>query len=649
MLCKYGGVSECKEAEVSKQNNWISNNIARVRPFFKRASLWAKNHPVLSIGAAFVLVLLVIQISMGYSSYQADEAARARIFALRSTTLQEVVSSARQGKVVRIVDHYLRVGTLVSPRDETYMEIIEKSGRHTKLLSSIGMGEDARKELTKVAVDKPIIFEAGYQADRENRVFSLIQMVMLLVVIVLTLLAAQMLVGETVAGHSFKPQNRDEKLGLKDVVGYDDVKREMTEIMDQLMNAEVYAEHGVRAPRGILFTGDPGVGKTMMAKAMANELKADFFYCTGADFAEMYVGVGPRRVRSLFRRARECRRAFIFIDEIDALGSRVSMGNDSERLSTLNQMLSELDGVNANGQLLVVGATNFPDRLDPALVRPGRFDRKVHIPLPDRTTRIDLLRLRLNGAAMDASVDLEALGDRTQGYSGAQLVALVDQARNLALRDAGGSPSKSSPSMTQEILERAQEIAMLGVSENKLSAEESSRAAIHELGHALLGFLRCPDSYVEKVTILGRGGALGYTISRPKGERRLRTEDVLRGEISMLLAGRAAEQVLLKSVSSGAADDLHRANTLAREMVCFLGMGKKTGLLSFLDGGSSGASIPASMEADVRELLDSIYLDVLGVIASNRDWLTRQSGRLLSAGLLGHNAMFVVDPPLLES
>lgn len=624
----------------------MSKIIHFLRKHATRARNWISNHPVMGGGIVTVIVLMAVQISFGLASYRENAAQLARLDGMPATTLSSVIEQADRGQVARVMTHVVQEGGWSTPRLRRYMEVVDRKGVHTKLESQTLMGEEFDKRMTQAAIKNAIVFERGFDAGGANRITDTVQMLLVLAVIVLVLLAAQMLVGETLAGHSFKPQSKDDTVTLDDIIGYAEVKREILEIMDHLTNAEAYAKHGVRAPRGLLMTGDPGVGKTMLAKAMSNVLKAELFYCTGADFAEMYVGVGPRRVRALFRRARQAKRAIIFIDEIDALGSRASMGNDSERLGTLNQMLSEMDGINSNGQVLVVGATNFADRLDPALVRPGRFDKKLHIPLPDRTTRRALMQHKLQGARLDPAIDFEALADRTEGYSGAQLVSLIDEARNLALRGVGGQSNSRPPLVSQEILERAQEVAILGVSENKLNPEDARRAGLHELGHALMGFLRCPDSFVEKVTINGRGSAAGYTIQRPVGERKLRTEPVLRGELAMLLGGRAAEQVLLGAVSSGASDDLRRANTLAREMVCFLGMGPSTGLLSFLEAGQIGATIPKRMEDDIAALLNSIYAETMAVMVANRQWLLDRGEELVRLGLLGHAAMFVANPPI---
>lgn len=624
----------------------MSRLIQYLKKQFLRARRWVSNHPVMGIGLVAMVFLLGIQFSFGISSMRENARELDRLHSMPGTTLSSVMSQAERGEVTRVINHVVREGGWATPQMHNYIEIVDAAGRHTAMESAPMMGEEFQKQLTQAAIDHKIVFERGYDAYGTNRVTDTIQLLLIFMVLVLVLLAAQMLVGETIAGHSFKAQSKDDQTRLDDIIGYSEVKREIREVMSHMTNAADYQSHGVRVPKGILLTGDPGVGKTMLAKALSNELKAEFFYCTGADFAEMYVGVGPRRVRALFRRARQAKRAVIFIDEIDALGSRASMGNDSERLGTLNQMLSEMDGINSNGQLLVLGATNYADRLDAALVRPGRFDKKIHIPLPDRQTRCDLIRHRLKGAQIDPSLDFEALADRTEGYSGAQLVAMIDEARNLALRDAGGQSNAKVPPLSQEVLERAQEIAILGVSEHRLAPEDAQRTALHELGHALLGFLRCPNSFVEKVTIRGRGQAAGYTIQRPVGERRLKTEQALRGEIAMLLAGRAAEQELLQSVSSGASDDLRRANALAREMVCHLGMGRSTGLLSFLEAGQLGVGIPARMEEDIASLLNEIYEDVRAVIAANREWMLDRGDELQRHGLLGHDAMFIAQPPI---
>ena len=435
--------------------------------------------------------------------------------------------------------------------------------------------------------------------------------------IIMVILFAQLMVGQVVSGHTFTADARDKNITLKDIIGYDDVKQEVLEILDKLNNASRYQKLGMKPPRGLLLLGDPGVGKTMLAKAIANEMKGQFFYCTGADFAEMYVGVGPRRVRTLFKRARKAGRAVIFVDEIDAIGARNTMGNDSERQGVINQFLAEMDGVNNNAGILVVGATNHAELLDPALRRPGRFDKDIHIPLPDTKTREGILEHYLKNYEKDDTVDLKALAHRTQGYSGAMLAGLAEDAKNLAHRGTG------EVKLSQELLETAQEIKLLGIGKTKAHDDDIDRVVVHELGPAVAALVHCAkDVHVEKVTVSGRGRALGYCAMRPLRDNFLRTKEAMEGELVVKLAGRAAEEVILGDVSSGAADDLDRASHLARDMVERFGMGSRTGLMVPPRSVDPGRMADSTKE-DVQDILKEMYERAKKTVAGKKDWIEK--------------------------
>lgn len=625
-------------------NNWFSKIIQKLSAFTKPIRDWSRSNPMLAVGVLALLLLATAAASISQLQSRGNSQALSEIRELPRTSLGEVVSVAKAGNLDRVITHQVKGGSWNQPKVEHYIEVVHGGQRHA-LYAPEAMVEQFADQVAAASAFSNVVFETGYVANEQGKVGQVLLVAFIVIMVVMVLLVSNILIGERLSGHSFKPHKLDRAVSLDSVIGYDHIKSEMREVIDQMVNAEKYARHSVRAPKGLLFTGDPGVGKTMMAKALANEMDAEFFYCTGADFVEMYVGVGAKRVRNLFRKARECRRAFIFIDEIDALGSRNSMGNDSERLATLNQMLSELDGINANGQLLVMGATNYPDRLDPAMVRAGRFDRTIHIPMPDLTTRRELLRHKLKGLGSSANLDFDALAQRTIGYSGAQLCLLADEAMNLAVRHAGG-PLVDNPVITQELMERAQENAIMGSGENVLTPEQARRSAVHELGHALVGFLRCKDSFTEKASIEGRGGALGFTINRPNDDRRLRTQEDLTGEIMMLLAGRAAEQEILGSISTGARDDLSKANDIAQQMVCLYGMGKNTGLMMLPASQDGRPSMSENMQKDIKALLDELYDSARALVLANRSWIEDRASLLLQRGTLDHATMFLEVRPV---
>lgn len=604
-----------------------------------RVKDWCRSNP--AVAGVFLALALMFSASQGLAWMKTREDVRqyTRIASLPELSMQSLLRSMESDRVKSIVAHDLVSGDWLHGTTRAYVEVIFRDGSAGAMEVVPEIREAMWKSMTDAAQKKKVSFREGYNANQPEPVREGINLALLVGLVIMGFVILQKSMGKLAASHGFSAHKRDKSLRLDDVIGYDDVKREMREVMDQLTRSSEYLAQGIKPPRGVIFTGDPGVGKTMMAKAMANELDADFFYCTGADFAEMYVGVGPKRVKSLFAKARQSKLAFIFIDEIDALGSRTALGHDSERQATINQMLAEMDGVSENGQLLVLGATNHIDRLDPALIRPGRFDKQIYIPLPDTDTREGILRKYLSSIANDASVNLKALAQRTQGFSGAQLRAMVNEAKNLALRQARADGVQDIQ-VSHELLERAQEIAILGISERRSEGEEAHRIAVHELGHALVGYLCCPDIFIEKVTTIGRGGALGYTLSRPLTEGALKTEHALRGEIAMMLAGRAAEEIVLGSVSSGAGDDLKRANAVARKMVCQLGMGQSVGLLTPMESMQSGHPLPASVEADVRGLLEDIYNKTKQMIHAHAEWLHDRTHRLLENGLMGHDALF---------
>ena len=615
---------------------------------WRKTKLWAKtirnyasNHPALFGVYLGMAVVFTVMGTVGVADYQKNKAQVAQLEPLREITTFDLQNKIKDKQVKELVNHYVDVGSFLVPNKKKITEIVYFKPPSQKIHTE-EVNSSFWEEINKLALQYPFSIKEGYDGSSSNRLYGWASTGLFLLLLITVLVMAQKLVGEVISGHSFKPQKRDMDLMMKDVIGYEDVKQELFEVMDQIRHASAYEKKGIVAPRGILLTGDPGVGKTMMAKAMANEMGAEFFYCTGSDFVEMYVGVGPKRVRTLFKQARNSRMAFIFIDEIDAIGSRNKMGSDSERQATINQMLAEMDGVNKNKNLLILGATNHTELMDPALLRPGRFDKKIHVPLPDLSTRKGILERYLGNIAIDETLDLDALAQRTQGYSGAQLSSLVAEAKNLSLRESKGEHVVVS----QELIERAQEIAILGISEQKAEPEDLERVSIHELGHALLGYLYCRSSHVEKVTLVGRGKALGYTLSRPLKETQLKTEQELRYEVMMMLAGRAAEEVILGSVSSGAADDLMRANHVVKRMVCDLGMGKQTGLRTQPDSMDPGAKLPDGIEQDIRSLLNELYVETKKLISLETQWFEIQNKALLEEKILGHNRLFVNNPPL---
>jgi cell division protease FtsH len=420
-----------------------------------------------------------------------------------------------------------------------------------------------------------------------------------------------------------------------DVAGYEGAKVEIREVVDFLQQPERYARAGATAPRGVLMVGPPGTGKTLLARAVAGEAKAPFFSVSGSSFVEMFVGVGAARVRDLFAEARKRAPAIIFVDEIDAIGQRRSgsgavVSND-EREQTLNQLLAEMDGFDPATGIVVLAATNRPEILDPALLRPGRFDRQVTIPLPTLPERVAILTVHARGKRFDSSVDLSVVARGTPGFSGADLANLVNEAAIVAVRANRDIISAAD-------FDEARDRMILGRREgsNVLIPEEKHAVAVHESGHALVAAYADHADPVAKVTILPAGQALGVTEQLPVVERHLYGEDYLHDMLAVTLGGRASELVVLGQGSTGAANDLAKATELATKMVREFGLSPTLGPIGYPSGGSSflgdgGAfssrpyaeATQAAIDAEVASLLREAEQRAMKVLKEHRDVLDR--------------------------
>lgn len=392
---------------------------------------------------------------------------------------------------------------------------------------------------------------------------------------IMILLGAQILISEMLSGKNFAAKAIDVDIKFDDIIGYEDVKEQFKEVASFIKDKDHYQSNELTVPRGILLTGEPGVGKTMFAKAFANEVKASLFFASGSDFAEMYVGVGAKRIRNLFRTARLSSPSIIFIDEFDAVGSREGMTKDSERISVINQLLTEMDGLGAKSDVFIIATTNYENKIDSALLRPGRIDKKINIPNPDKNTRKAILKKYLgNFVADDATLD--SLAVRTQGYSGASLKNLVDETKSLVAKRNG----LQDKNVTLADFSRTQETILLGLKKSlEFNQEQEKRIAYHELGHAVASLILNPTHVVEKITIEPRGNALGFTMITPTEEQFLYTKEELLKQVRILLAGRASEEFFLGNVTNGAKDDLNRANKIVNDMIESFGMGDKHPLL----------------------------------------------------------------------
>lgn len=361
-------------------------------------------------------------------------------------------------------------------------------------------------------------------------------------------------------------ENKKTNISFKDVAGLEEIKEELQETIDFINSPDKYIKMGAKIPKGVLFYGPPGTGKTLLAKAVAGETNSSFLYASGSEFVEKYVGVGAKRVRSLFERAKKEAPCIIFIDEIDAIGAKRNLDSNNEKDQTLNQLLVEMDGFNTDQTIVIIGATNRIDLLDEALIRPGRFDRHIFIGNPNVKAREKILEVHTRNKPLDSTVNIKEIARKTHGLSGAQLANIANEAAILAVRN---KKNKISSNHFNSAIERV--VAGLEVKNPSVLAKEKKTVAIHESGHALVSKILKTDM-VQKISIVPRGQALGYVLKFPDEERYLLTEKELLNRITGLLAGRAAEQIVFNEITTGAKDDLSKATEIAQEMVCSYGM-----------------------------------------------------------------------------
>ena len=425
---------------------------------------------------------------------------------------------------------------------------------------------------------------------------------------------------------------------FKDVAGQDEAKESLQEVVDFLHNPKRYTDIGAKLPKGALLVGPPGTGKTLLAKAVAGEAGVPFFSLAGSDFVEMFVGVGASRVRDLFKEAQKMAPCIIFIDEIDAIGksrdSRYGGGND-EREQTLNQLLAEMDGFDTSKGLLILAATNRPEVLDKALLRPGRFDRRIIVDKPDLKGRLETLKVHSKDVQMDESVDLDALALATAGLVGSDLANMINEAAINAVKNGRQLVNQSD-------LFEAFELVAVGGKEKKdrvMSDKERKIVSYHEVGHALVSALQKNTEPVQKITIVPRTmGALGYTLQTPEEEKYLETKDELLAKITTYMAGRAAEVLVFNSVTSGAANDIENATKIARAMVTMYGMSDKFGMMclatvqnQYLEGGAGlicGENTASQIDDEVLSIINSSYAEAMKLLDENREILDRISDYL---------------------
>lgn len=422
------------------------------------------------------------------------------------------------------------------------------------------------------------------------------------------------------------------KITFKDVAGADEAKQELEEVVEFLKHPKKYNDLGAKIPKGVLLYGPPGTGKTLLAKAVAGEAGVPFFSISGSDFVEMFVGVGASRVRDLFEQAKKSAPCIVFIDEIDAVGRQRGAGlggGHDEREQTLNQLLVEMDGFGANEGIIMIAATNRPDILDPALLRPGRFDRQIVVDRPDIKGRQKILKVHVKGKPISPEVELGVIARRTPGFTGADLSNLVNEAALMAAR-------KNKNKIDMPEMEEAAERVIMGPERRSrvISDKEKRLTAYHEGGHTLVGMLLDNTDPVHKVTIIPRGRAGGYTLSLPKEDRYYATRSEMLDELKVLLGGRVAEALVLKEISSGASNDLQRATSLARQMICEYGMSPELGPMTFghrqdqvflgRDIGRDkdySEEVAAKIDKEIRKFIDEAYQKTESLLNENMDKL----------------------------
>ena len=434
--------------------------------------------------------------------------------------------------------------------------------------------------------------------------------------------------------------NENDKKSFKDVAGLKEEKEEVEELIDFLKNPKKFEKLGARIPKGVLLVGPPGTGKTLLAKAIAGEANVPFYFISGSDFVELFVGVGASRVRDMFKEAKRNAPCLIFIDEIDAVGRQRGTGlggGHDEREQTLNQLLTEMDGFGENEGIIIIAATNRPDVLDPALLRPGRFDRQVTVSLPDANEREAILKVHAKNKIIDKSVNLANLSLRTPGFSGADLENLLNEAALLAVR-------RNKNAITMDEIDEATDRVLLGPAKTtrKITDKEKKLVSLHEAGHAVIGLKLEDAQEVHKITIIPRGMAGGYTMMLPKEEKiAVHTKDELLAQITGLLGGRVSEEMFLNEISTGASDDIKRATKIARSMVTEYGMSdlgpvqyeeKSEGVFlgrDYTKAKNFSDQVALEIDKETRKIIEECYEKAKKIIADNKDLVFKLSDALM--------------------
>ena len=558
----------------------------------------------------------------------------------KEITYSEFIAMVEEGKVEKV-----EIGTdrlTITPKVETSQNGWAQMFPSTQITYYTGLGEG---ELLEQRLDEAKVNYAYKIPDTGAALFLNILLTIVLpfglIFIFFSLMMKKMSKGGGIMGigKSNAKMYVEKQTGVtfKDVAGQDEAKESLQEGVDFLHNPKKYTEIGAKLPKGALLVGPPGTGKTLLAKAVAGEAKVPFFSVSGSEFVEMYVGVGASRVRDLFKQAQAMAPCIVFIDEIDAIGKSRdnALGSNDEREQTLNQILSEMDGFDTEKGLLLLAATNRPEVLDPALLRPGRFDRRIIVDKPDLKGRVDTLKVHSKDVKMDETVDLEAIALATSGAVGSDLANMINEAAINAVKHGRRVVS-------QKDLFEAVEVVLVGKEKKDriMNAEERRIVSYHEVGHALVSALQKDAEPVQKITIVPRTmGALGYVMQTPEEEKYLNTKAELEAMLTGLLAGRAAEEIVFDTVTTGASNDIERATKIARAMVTQYGMSEHFGLMGlesvehrYLDGRAvtnCGEATAAEIDQEVMRMLKNAYEEAKRLLSDNREALDKIAAFLI--------------------
>ncbi len=576
----------------------------------------------------------------------------AAVFALLSLLMGVFGTGSGDVPYSQVVDFFRnqQVRSFVVDGNTIELELTAPYQGKTTVIAELADPEQFRLEMHETLLtqsESGVLESYHFTAERESTPYDLI--LPLLIVGMILVIVWAVLMGRVSAGNPLQnfgkartvlgvPDNK--KVTFADVAGADEEKAELQEIVDFLKNPEKFTMIGARIPHGLLLVGPPGTGKTLLARAVAGEAEVQFLSISGSDFVEMYVGVGASRVRDLFDQAKKMAPAIIFIDEIDAVGRKRGSGmggGHDEKEQTLNQLLVEMDGFGRTEGVIVLAATNRPDILDPALLRPGRFDRQIHVGRPDVKGREDILKVHAKGKKLDESVSLKTVARTTAGFTGADLSNLLNEAAIMAARD-------NRPALTMEDLNEA--LMKITAGPAKKSRVQSRRdlrcTAIHEAGHAVAMYFLPTHDPVQHITIVPRGQSLGATWHLPKDDSANLTRNEMYEQIVSLLGGRVAEDLVLGDISVGASSDIDRATKLAKDMVARYGMCEKLGTVSYLDDGevfigrdyqttkSYSEKVAATIDDEVKALIDKAYAHCKQLLSDNSEKLNQVAEYLLA-------------------